>query len=322
MIELRRVYKRFSAQSMRAAPGDSIDDAGCSLLAGIDLSVEPGEVVLISGPSGSGKSTLLGLLYGAGRVDSGTVAVFDRAVDRLRSSSIALLRRCVGVVPQNPAFLEDRTAFGNVALALEVRAEPRRTIRERALAAIERVGLADHAQTSIADLSAGQKQWLAIARALVAEPSVVIADDPSAHFDASSRERLIEILNGERERGAAVIVATNDYKLLCAGAQHSWRHVELRAGTLEVIADRRSEVSESSEVSETPEAPVSEAEIPADEGRPSWPGADDYELLEITAEHGFSDLDNNWVLDDEEAELSALNVLPFPKSASAGGVAE
>ena len=234
MIELRRVYKRYHERIGPPEPG--LDR---TVLDGIDLVVEPGEVVLVSGPCGSGKSTLLELLYGACFADSGTVAVFNRAISRLRRSSISLLRRCVGVIPQTPAFLWDRSVMGNVALALEVRAEHRAMIREKVLDSLERVGLADRATVPLRQLSMGERQWVAMARALVGEPNVLIADEPSTSFDTSGRGRLVDILEAERERGVAAIVATNDYKLLCAGARKSWRHVELRAGLLEVIADRR-----------------------------------------------------------------------------------
>ena len=254
MIELQRVYKRYPGQSGRA------------VLDAIDLQVAPGEVVLLSGSGGAGKSTLLGLLYGACFATSGTVSVFGRDVARLRRSSIALLRRCVGVVPQSPALMLDSSVFDNVAITLEAQAEPRRTIRARTMSALQSVGLAERARCPITRLAAGETQWTAIARALVGEPQILIADEPTAHLDRHDRKRFIELVTRSGRRGAAAVIATNDHKLLCAGARYGWRHVELRDGALEVIADRKPEI----ELARSPAIETAEAAEAAD----TMPGVD------------------------------------------------
>ena len=291
MIELRQVTKhaggrepvRPGAQGERNARA-----SGRKILDAVDLTIAPGEVVLLAGPSGSGKSKLLGLCYGACLPDAGTVAVFGRELSRLRRSSLVRLRRWLGVVPQTPPLLDDYSVLANVALALEIRGEPRQTMRQRAHASLDRVGLADRAATITAALSAVERQWVAIARALVTEPSVLIADEPSAHFDPDSRDRLIEIIAMEQGRGMAAILATNDHMLLCAGAHHGWRHIELRQGALEVIAERTAHVYSSE---------ATEVDI------------DEYESIELVA---VGDL-------DARTDDVVPNVVPFPRSASIGG---
>lgn len=196
-------------------------------------------MVLISGPTGSGKTTLMEFLYAAEIADSGTVEMFGRDVAKLRRSSLALLRKHIGVVPQRLALLDDRSALHNVALALEICAEPRQTMHTRAAEALGRVGLACEVDTPVHELSTGQKQLVAVARALVREPDILVADEPSTYLDETGREALMTLLDEGSRRGAAAVVATNDHKLLGAGAHFGWRHMELHEGILRMIADRK-----------------------------------------------------------------------------------
>lgn len=341
MIELQRVYKRYPGQSGRA------------LLDDIDLCVDPGEVVLLSGPGSAGKSTLLGLLYGACFATSGTVSMFGRDVARLRRSSIALLRRCVGVVPQLPMLMPERSVFDNVAIALEARAEPRRTIRVRTMSALESVGLARWAGCPITGLAAGERQWVAIARALVGEPRVLIVDQPTAWFARRDRDRFIDLVAEAARRGTAAVIATNDHTLLCAGARLAWRHVELRDGALEVVADRQPENKLSISTAET------ETEYASLEVVEAVEAVEAVESVEAVAVgeadlggevvgtiysggafgtfEAIDDVDTLWTVDsgrwpaagreNPEAEnradehRAAENVVPFPRAA-AGGIAE
>jgi ABC-type ATPase involved in cell division len=123
------------------------------------------------------------------------------------------------------------------------------------------VGLACDVDVRVAELSTGQKQLVALARAIVREPAIVVADEPLTYLDDSGREVLTEVLSHASARGTAAVVATNDHRLLRAGAHHGWRHCELRDGSLRVVADRR--IMPDS-VDETPD--------------------DDYESIEISVE--------------------------------------
>lgn len=229
MIQLHGVCRRYRGR--RQQP----------VLQGVDLCVQAGEVVLLSGAAGSGKTTLLELVYAAQMPDSGTVEVFGRDLSRLRRSSLTLLRQCIGVVPQTLTLLEDRSALDNVALALEVQAEPRQRMRARAAEALGAVGLACEADTPVSELSSGQKQLVALARALVRGPSILVADEPTTHMDTDGRKTLVQLLATGAADGAVAVVATNDHRLLSMGAHHGWRHVELHQGTLWAIANRDSE---------------------------------------------------------------------------------
>ncbi len=216
MIELRGVH-------LERADGAG----GRAVLDGVDLEVGDGEVVVITGPTGSGKSTLLSLLYGAAVADAGQVRLFGHDVRRLRRSSIALLRRRVGVVPQQLRLLADRTAVANVALALEVRGERPRAARLRAAEMLSRVGLAAAVDRPVELLSSGEAQRVAIARAAVGEPALLLLDEPTAHQDDAGRELVIELLS----RGSGVAVSS-DPELLAAARMRDWPVFELSGGHL------------------------------------------------------------------------------------------
>ncbi|ACY17964.1 cell division ATP-binding protein FtsE [Haliangium ochraceum] len=284
MIALNSVTKRFRGQEPQEVFGD------------IDLSIDAGEVVLVSGPTGAGKSTLLKLLYAAEFADRGRVTLFGRDPARLRRSSIALLRRHIGVVPQSFALLRNLTALRNVALALEVRAEPQRDVLMRAAEALSAVGLADHLDTLVSRLSDGQRQLVAIARALVGEPLLLIADEPTAHLDGIGREMFIDALIDVQSRGGAAVIATNDHALLCAGARCSWRHMALDGGALSMIADRQATLID---------------DLVAQSG--------EFPIPDIPSNKTPSDQDLDHSVDEWEDSIDT-NVVPFPVAASAGGM--
>ena len=290
MIELKRVSKRYRGRTETAVFQE------------IDLAVDPGEVVLVSGATGAGKSTLIKLLYAAEIADRGRVSVFGRDLARLRRSSIAVLRRHVGVVPQAFALLRDMSALRNVALAMEVRAAPMRDILMRAAEALSSVGMTSSVDTLVSALSEGERQRVAIARALVGEPSVLVADEPTAHLDSEGREMFIDVLIDVQSRGGCAVVATNDHALLSAGARCAWRHVELWDGALQVIADRRPSVLEI-EVDEDDDFGTETGELPVMRPEADADGDDD----EVSKE---------W------EETVDTNVVVFPVAARAGGMTQ
>jgi len=199
-------------------------------LRGVSLSVEAGEVVLVEGPSGSGKTTLLAVSGGLLTPDAGAVAVADRELGTLDDDARRRLRaRSVGFVFQRPCLLERLTVRDNVRLAAAVaEVEPGEAAREtdRLLA---RLGLGSLAGRRPAELSGGEEQRVAVARALVHRPRLVLADEPTACLDGVSGRAVAEALTAlASERGAAVLVATHDPRLSPFGT----RRLALRDGEL------------------------------------------------------------------------------------------
>ncbi len=186
----------------------------------------------MSGLSGAGKTTLMKLLYGAELADGGVVKVFEHDIRRLRMSSIGLLRRRIGVVPQNLNLLEDRSAIDNVALPLEVRSMNSKVARIRAAGVLGALGLGCASDALVMQLSVGERQRVAVARAIVAEPALLLFDEPSAHLDAISTAVLVKLIAEQQERGVTGLIVSNDPRLLSAAAGREWRHLELFEGTL------------------------------------------------------------------------------------------
>jgi ABC-type ATPase involved in cell division len=216
VIRLRQVHKRY------------VGTRDVCALEGASMDVERGEVVLLAGGVGAGKTTLLSLLSGALWADEGVVEVFDHDVARLRRTSVAALRRQLGIVPETLALLPDRSALANVSLALAVRGVRRREARARGAAALADVGLACEVDAPVSALSLGQRQRVAVARALVGEPQILLADQPTSHQDPAGSAELAAVIARAQARGITAVVATNDPQVLRAGAARGWRCVVLR----------------------------------------------------------------------------------------------
>lgn len=196
--------------SLLSADAVSYAVNGTVILDNVSLHASAGTATAITGPSGSGKSTLLALLAGLDRPTSGEIRIGDRPPDDPG------VRSCVGVVLQNyglPALL---TATESVELVLQVRGMAPAEVRERAAAALGRVRLEDFADQLIEQLSGGQRQRVAVARALVSEPAVLLADEPTSELDRDLREHVVDELLAEAHRGAIVVMTSHDDEVVAA----------------------------------------------------------------------------------------------------------
>ena len=180
---------------------------GRVILDGIDVRAAPGERLAITGPSGAGKSTLLAILAGLEAPDRGVVRLGEEVV---RPGAGPVLRRRFGIVFQGYGLLSLLTAAENVELVLAARRMRPRDTRARAAGMLAAVGLGARADHLVEELSGGEQQRVAVARALAADPEIVIADEPTAELDAENRERVLALLLGAADRGATVLVATHD----------------------------------------------------------------------------------------------------------------
>ncbi len=200
-------------------------------LADVSLTFEAGEFVFITGASGAGKSTLLRLLYAAEQPDAGDVLIEERSVARLHPSSIPFLRRNLGIIFQDFRLLPRRTVFDNVALPLLVCGQPRGVVAHKVGKVLARVSLDGLQGRLPGSLSAGEQQRAAIARALVNEPSIVLADEPTGNLDEILSSEIMDLLEEvARERNATVLVATHD---MIQVAARSFREVRLVLGRVD-----------------------------------------------------------------------------------------
>ena len=185
-------------------------------LRGIDLSLHRGELTLLMGPSGSGKTTLLLILGCMLTPTTGTVTLCGTATSDADKEGLAKLRRDhVGFVFQSYHLFPTLTAAQNVQLALDIRHERGRRARKRAREALDRVGLAHKAGTRPNELSGGEQQRVAIARAIVANPSIVLADEPTSSLDGDNGKTVMRLLaDAAHERGQAVLVVTHDPRIV------------------------------------------------------------------------------------------------------------
>lgn len=206
-------------------------DMGVAALAGVDLAVAPGEFLALRGPSGSGKSTLLNILGCIDRPTRGSYRLGGRDVSTLDRTESAWVRlHYLGFVFQSFHLIGTDTALENVALPLFYMGVARREREARARAMLARVGLADRADHKPRELSGGQRQRVAIARACVAEPAVLLADEPTGALDSRNTAEVMElILELRRERNLTVLLVTHENEV----AEYAERQVHLRDGRIE-----------------------------------------------------------------------------------------
>ena len=188
--------------------------AGNTALKGASMQIEDGEFVFLVGPSGSGKSTILKLITGELKPTSGSVHVNGYSLERIRRREIPYLRRTVGVVFQDFRLIHSKTVYDNVAFAMRVIGAREREIRERVPYVLELVGLDTKSRRHPHELSGGEQQRLAIARALVNNPSTIIADEPTGNLDPARSFEIMALLQEINNLGTTVLVVTHEMKLV------------------------------------------------------------------------------------------------------------
>ncbi len=200
MIEFKNVSKVYENGSI------ALDD--------VSLFIDKGEFVVVVGPSGAGKSTLFKLLTHEVVPDSGSVLVNDVDVTRIKKSKIPMLRRKLGVVFQDFRLLPNKTVFENIAFALEVIEEKPSVIKEKVEHVLELVGLEDKANDLPEDLSGGEQQRVAVARAIVNRPLVLIADEPTGNLDPNTSKDIVDLFKHINNFGTTVVMVTHNMDLV------------------------------------------------------------------------------------------------------------
>ena len=219
MIEFNNVEKSYSV--------------GTHALRGVSMQIEDGEFAFLVGPSGSGKSTIIKLITGELKPTAGTVHVNGYSLERIRKRDIPYLRRTVGVVFQDFRLIENKTVYDNVAFAMRVIGAKEKAIRKRVPYVLELVGLETKSRRHPNELSGGEQQRLAIARALVNNPSMIIADEPTGNLDPARSLEIMSLLQEINKLGATILVVTHEMNLV---ERFHQRVIVINDGV--VVADR------------------------------------------------------------------------------------
>ena len=205
MIEFQSVSKKYSADALA--------------LREVSFNVAKGELVYLAGPSGAGKSTILKMIAAVERPTSGRVVVNGHDIGRIRKAGVPFLRRNLGVIFQQQRLLNDRSMLANVMLPLVVTGAARGPAEQRARAALDKVGLLDRANALPLELSGGEQQRAAIARAIVNRPQIILADEPTANLDRAAADRVIDALHAFHSAGVTVLISSHDEQILDAAAR-------------------------------------------------------------------------------------------------------
>jgi cell division transport system ATP-binding protein len=187
---------------------------GTVALRGVSVQIQKGEFVYVVGPSGAGKSTFIKLMYREERPTKGHIFINGINIERLKERKVPYLRRSIGVVFQDFKLLPRLTAYENVAFALEVIGAPKRHIRRRVMDVLDWVGLADKAHMLPSQLSGGEQQRVAVARSLVNNPSVIIADEPTGNLDPDTSWGIMKLFQRINDRGTTVVMATHNKEIV------------------------------------------------------------------------------------------------------------
>ena len=204
MIQLFRLFKKYGHNTA---------------LTDINLKINDGEFVFLTGPSGAGKTTLLRLIFGSERPAGGNILIDGINLTRISRTKLALLRRKIGFVFQDVKLLPGKTIFQNVALALEVTGERSTVIKRKTHQALRLVGLVKKEKAFPLQLSGGEQQRAAIARAIVKGPKILLADEPTGNLDAALTKDIMLLFKSIHLKGTTIVVATHSQELLANTAQ-------------------------------------------------------------------------------------------------------
>ena len=220
MIEFKDVTKEYTK--------------GIAALNGVNLKIEQGEFVFIVGDSGSGKSTLIRLLMKELDPTSGTIIVNGMNLNRMKHRHIAKYRRHLGVVFQDFRLLKDRNIYENIAFAQRVIETPTRILKQKVPAALSLVGLAQKYKAFPRELSGGEQQRVANARAVVNEPAILLADEPTGNLDPTNAWEIMKLLEEANERGTTVLVVTHNHEIV---AEMKKRVITMQKGV--IVSDEK-----------------------------------------------------------------------------------
>jgi len=221
VIEIRNAVKRYGE-----------GDAAIYALAGVNLKINPGEYVAIMGPSGSGKSTLMNMMGALDSMTSGEYLLDGIEIGKLNEDALSIVRGIkIGFIFQSFNLIPRTTAIANVELPLAYQGIKSKERRERALKALEIVGLSDRISHEPTELSGGQQQRVAVARALVTRPSLLLADEPTGALDSKSTQDLLNLFDQINQAGRTVVVITHEDEV----AKRAKRVVRMRDG--KIISD-------------------------------------------------------------------------------------
>lgn len=201
MIEFRQVSKKYP-------------NTGQLALYNVSLNIESGEMVFITGHSGAGKSTLLKLIALLERPSKGEIFIGERSLANLSQSQIPNYRRRIGFIFQDPHLLYDRSVFDNISLPLRISGLSQPETKRRVQAAMDKVGLLGKEKISPLMLSAGEKQRVGIARAMVNKPTIILADEPTGNLDPELAQDIMYTFAQFNELGATVLIASHDHTLV------------------------------------------------------------------------------------------------------------
>ena len=237
MIAVHQVYKRYGTEE------------GWAGFCGLDLHIPSGTVAVVVGDTGVGKSALFDLVCANQQPDAGQIEVFGKNLSRLRSSSVALLRRKMGICPQNLELVEDWTALDNVSLPLEINGCSRSDSIAQAAEMLGCLKLAGVVDRLVQTLSQGQRQRIALARSFVHDPNVALLDEPTAHSDIFGVKQVVGLLSRCTSQGGAALITTNDPRLIRYSLVHKYDLYRLASGQL--TRERREENTQSPHHSDT-----------------------------------------------------------------------
>lgn len=221
MIYFDRVFKQY--------------EPGSTVLKNLNFSISEGEFVSIVGPSGAGKTTILRMALGDEKPTAGDIFFRSLNINKLHPSDIPTYRRQIGVVFQDLKLIEDKTVAENIALTLEISGLNERAVKQSIKEALEIVGLENYENRFPEQLSGGEKQRVAFARAIVNEPNILFADEPTAWLDSKNADNILDILERIHEAGTTVVVTTHN-KDIVKKTKKKHRLMHLENG--EIVGDK------------------------------------------------------------------------------------